>query len=72
MSDSGKPVKAVIRITLYEDDTLDFSGPISNRVVCYGMLEYAKDAIFEKSIINNAKPNGVKSMLNGLRKLRGK
>ncbi len=71
-SESSKQVKAEMVITLFDDDSISLTGPVSNRVIAYGMLEAAHDAIFEKSLVTNAKANGggVRSFLNGLRNKR--
>lgn len=34
-------------LTLNKDGTLNVTGPIDDRVLCYGMLDYAKDVIRE-------------------------
>jgi hypothetical protein len=39
--------KATITIVLRIDGSVGIMGPISNKMLCYGMLEMAKDAIRE-------------------------
>lgn len=34
-------------LTLNRDGSLNVTGPIDDRVLCYGMLDYAKDVIRE-------------------------
>lgn len=53
-SDSGKPDKpdGIVRLTieLHPDNSVRVSGPITDKLLCFGMLEVAKQ------VIANARP----------------
>lgn len=34
-------------INMYDNGQVDVSGPVENKVLCYGLLEVARDAIAE-------------------------
>lgn len=36
-----------IEITLHDDGNVEAQGPVDNKVLCYGMLECAKDIIHD-------------------------
>jgi hypothetical protein len=38
-------IQAQLTITLTDDGQLNINGPIHNRLLCYGMLEVARDFI---------------------------
>lgn len=40
-------VIAVLTITMDRTGNVNVNGPIENRVLCYGLLEIAKDTLFE-------------------------
>jgi hypothetical protein len=40
-----QPAAVVLTITYTPDGNVNVNGPIANKVLCYGMLELAKDAI---------------------------
>lgn len=44
---SDPVVKAQLTLTLYEGGTINISGPFGDKVLVYGMMELAKDAIRE-------------------------
>ena len=37
--------KIVLTITMQPDGEIQISGPLGNKVLCYGMIEAAKDAV---------------------------
>ena len=39
------PIVAQLAITMDDAGQINVNGPIENRVLCYGLLEMAKDAI---------------------------
>lgn len=43
----SKPNQIVITITLISDDAVQINGPLTNKILCLGMLERAKDAVRE-------------------------
>ena len=59
-------------ITLWQDDTISLTGPIASKMISYGMLEFARDAIFEHhEKINRLSKNsngGIRSFVNGLKR----
>ena len=70
-SGNQQEFKAQMVITLWPDDTISLTGPVQSKMISYGMLEYARDAIFEHhERLKRAKPtsNGFKSFVNGLKK----
>jgi hypothetical protein len=40
-------MEMVLTITMAPDGTVSVNGPIQNRVLCYGMLEAAKEAVHQ-------------------------
>ena len=65
-----KPIKAVLTITLLQDQTIKVEGPISDKFISYGMLESAKDAIFETHFMNRLKPKNGNGILNFARRFK--
>lgn len=43
------PIQAQLTITLYQGGSVNISGPIDNRLLCYGMLELGKELIVQRS-----------------------
>ena len=41
--------KVVLTISMDQNGAISVSGPIDNRVLCYGMLETAKNVIHERA-----------------------
>lgn len=67
--ESGEP-KEVARlvITLFDNQAVKVEGPIKNKQMSYGMLEVARDAIFEQHFMDRLKPkngNGILSFVRG-------
>ena len=48
----------VLTITLSPSGLISVNGPIQDKVLAYGMLEYAKDAIYDHHVKVSAKANG--------------
>lgn len=46
----GPPEPIKLTITLNPDMNVTVSGPVGNKLVCYGMLEMAKEAISRQQI----------------------
>ena len=40
------PGKTQLIITLNEDGTIEASGPFENKLLCYGLLDIARDIVF--------------------------
>lgn len=55
----------VLSITLNNDGSINVQGPIHDRIVCYGLLEMAKDAIRDR----HSQPQNVKdkNLLNAIK-----
>ena len=51
-------VKAVLTITMFDDGSISVNGPIGDKVLSYGLLESARDAIFEKHLRTVKGSNG--------------
>lgn len=43
------PIQAQLTITLYQGGSVNISGPIDNRLLCYGMLELGKELIVHRA-----------------------
>ena len=39
------PIQAQITVTLFANGQVGVNGPLENKIVCYGLLEAARDAI---------------------------
>lgn len=66
----GKAERAKLVITMYEDQSIKVDGPIGERVLCYGMLECAKDALFEYAADCKRKKSNGHGIINFVRKLK--
>ncbi len=71
-----KPLAVVARlvIQMYEDRSLKVEGTINDKVIAYGLLESARDAIFEKHLSDKQraiiKSNGGSGILGFVRGMR--
>lgn len=45
--EDGNDIKAQLVLTLRANGNVEVSGPVENRLLCYSILEFAKDAIQE-------------------------
>lgn len=43
--EAGPTAQAVLTVTLYTDGRIHVTGPLDNKLACYGMLELARDAV---------------------------
>ena len=48
--------KARLAITLFHDNSIRVDGPIGDKLLAYGMLQYARAAIFEKHLMDKLAP----------------
>lgn len=58
MADDGKPQPIVLTITLTPDGNMHFQGPTHDPILCYGLLELAKDGIRRHNTARIVRPAG--------------
>jgi hypothetical protein len=53
--------KLTLTITLEEDNRVSVDGPLDNRILCYGLLKMAEEALYEygKNSQKRIQPAGV-------------
>jgi len=60
-------MELVLMITMKQDGQVSVTGPINNKVICYGMLQTAVDLVrdFEPGIVQLSQP--MAGLLNSLK-----
>jgi len=45
MNDNGQEVAARLIITIFKNGTISLEGPVHDAILCFGLMEAAKDAV---------------------------